>query len=190
MSDHDFMRELGQQWKQETSVPELTIDGALASQRKQARKTMFYLVVSLVTLVVAGYFLTLQLTPVTAGASIVLILSVLVEWFYTYRFRRPISQWGDWSPEGLLRYHEALLTAELRNSYYLNFSALALLAFTAFLWIVAGLDATFSELKFHRLFSGISIPVCLAVFIYSAVTRRKVQARQIAVKRIIDEFAL
>jgi hypothetical protein len=57
MNDSDFFQELGQQWQQEKSQPSLTVEKALNVQGKIKVKHYLHVALSILMLLVAGYFL-------------------------------------------------------------------------------------------------------------------------------------
>lgn len=165
MNDNEFFQELGQQWQQEKSLPEITVEKALRAQRLLKIKHYFHMALSISMLVVAVYFLWVPFSIITGAASLTLMAAVVVDWYYIIRFRKPITNWVDWSPAGLLRYHQALLRAEITSAKYCVLSSLGLLVFTAFVWGLTFFDEEFKATGFHYIFSAVSVPISL-VFIF------------------------
>lgn len=187
MSDKEFFKELGQQWQEEKSQPELSVEKALSAQRLIKVKHYFHVATTILILMIACYFLSLPFSVILVAAGFFLIVAVVVDWHYLIRFRRPITNWADWSSAGLLEYHESLLKAEITSAKYFIFSSVALLVFTGFLWGLAFFDQEFQATGFHYVFSVISIPIALVFISYYGYKLKSSKPKKEALNRLARE---
>ena len=187
VKESDYFQQLAHQWQREKSQPEFTVEKALRSQRKFKLKYYAHICITLLMLVVAGWFLTLPFAIISQSAGLVILVTVLMDWIYIARFRRPITNWVDWSPTGLLQYRESVLKGEITTAKYFIFGSFVLLGFTVYVWVLAFSDTEIYNSKFHLIFSAVSIP---CAFVFILIYRKKLkrcQSQKVLVHNLVDE---
>jgi hypothetical protein len=191
MTGNDFFQELGREWQQEklTTLPDLSVDDALRSQRRHRLLFRIHILFGALGLMMALYFLWLPMSPVTIGASLTLVATVLVDLWFMRTQRRNLEHWSDWSPEGLLVYRKRLLLAELRTLRYYLLSALALLVFTGFVWSYAWLTPAFATTGFHHVFAACSVPISAFILVYFSNLLRRRREHFRTINELMADFA-
>ncbi len=188
-SQDSFIKDLGQAWQQEKRKPELSIKNALRANRMAKIKYYLHIAIIGVSIAFALWFLLLPSSVITIAAGLFLLAAVLVDGFYLIRFRKPITNWVDWSPEGLLNYHQSLLKAELNSAKYFVYSSAGLQVFIIFVWVLAHFDQEFATTGFHLIFTFIATPISLFLTLFYGRKLKSKDERKKKLDQITDDYS-
>ena len=167
MSDTDFVDSINSEWRQIDVVPGVSVEGARKKKRRIIMSLLGELLLTLVSIVVAIYFWSRQLGVFFNVAGLVLFISGLHALIINHRIARPVINWSDWSPQGLIEYQAKLCSSAIDRARYVLFSCLILVLFTVFVWIVSLFSKELLPLYFKWIYTGITLPIALGLTLWA-----------------------
>lgn len=188
MSNTDFIESINSQWQQMDVVPGVSVEGARRKRRRVVMSLVGELLLTLVSLVVAFYFWSRQLGFFFNVSGLVLFVSGLHALFINHRITRPVINWSDWSPQGLIEYQATLCSSAISRARYVLFSCLILVLFTVFVWIVSFLSRDLLPLYFKWVYSGITLPIAIGLALWARRRISNKSKEQSKFQELINDY--
>ena len=166
MADNFDFAALAKSWQQQpivTETPPDAADLAQASQRQREQKLLMYAEwLGALVMAAAACWLVLAM-PDALGylAAAFLALGALGTLYVSWQIPRPILAYDNWSSSGLLQFRQRACQLSLRYYRYTQLSCVALILFTAALWLLDWWQLAATSTTLLLFYSLIASPLCL-----------------------------
>jgi hypothetical protein len=166
MADNFDFAALAKSWQQQPVVedtPPDAADLAQASQRQREQKLLMYAEwLGALVMAAAACWLVLAM-PDALGylAAAFLALGALSTLYVSWYIHRPILAYDNWSSSGLLQFRQRACQLSLRYYRYTQLSCVALILFTAALWLLDWWQLAATSTTLLLFYSLIASPLCL-----------------------------
>lgn len=166
MADNFDFAALTKSWQQQpivTETPPDAADLAQASQRQREQKLLMYAEwLGALVMAAAACWLVLAM-PDALGylAAAFLVLGALGTLYVSWHIHRPILAYDNWSSSGLLQFRQRACQLSLRYYRYTQLSCVALILFTAALWLLDWWQLAATSTTLLLFYSLIASPLCL-----------------------------
>jgi hypothetical protein len=178
MAKPDIDEVLQHHWQAITPFISVDADKVQVRQRSQKLRLWSEFFGSALSLAIALLFWWQGTSTLTDIAGAVMFVSGIGSGILAKRARKPLLNWQDWTPQGVLEYRlkETDTTLKLiRNA----FCAAALLClFTLYLWWGSRFTPETVSVGFARLYSSFSVPAILLTVWWAGRQWRKTLERQ------------
>ncbi|MAD73347.1 MAG: hypothetical protein CML20_00850 [Rheinheimera sp.] len=193
MTDNFDFAALAKSWQQQVT-PADTLPGeadlAQARQRQHQQKLLMYGEwLGGLVMAAASCWLILAM-PDALGylAAAFLALGAVSTFYISWQVHRPILAYDNWSSGGLLQFRQRACQLSLRYYRYTQLSFVALLLFTAALWLLRWWQPATASVDLILFYSLIVSPLCL-FGIYRLQQKSRVKAAELAhLTRLADDF--
>lgn len=188
MSSAEFFESINSEWKQMDVVPGVSAEGARKKKQRALYVFIAEICLSLTTVAAAFYFWSLQLGFLFNVSGLVLFVSGLHALLVNQRIARPVVDWSDWTPQGLIEYHVESCSSAINKARYIIVSCIVLVVFTAFIVLTAFVRRELVPENFEWLYASITLPIVIALGLW-ARWRIHGKSREYAqYKSLLDDF--
>lgn len=188
MAKPDIDQLLQKQWQ--ASQPFIAVDLGKLRARQQSQKQRLWAEIFFAALSfgIGLMFWWQGTSTLTDVAAAVMIVSGIGSGVLAARARKPLLDWENWTPEGILEYRLKETEAALKLVRSAVYAAVLLCLFSVYLWWGSRFTPGTVTQEFALLYSGFSVPAILATLGWAGWRRQKLLERRREISIALQSF--